>query len=654
MILQKQKKLILIMKLRKNKCILVLILNFLFLQFHAQEEIRPLNTNINLNYSDLQSKQIYRNDKIKQKASSLNIPFKEDFFYASTSAFPDQLLWSDSSTYVNTGHAIAPPSIGVATFDGLNKKGYPYNPALINMALTYPADTLTSKPINLLTSGAQTLQPSDSVALTFYYQARGFGDAPELIDSLLLDFYNPTAGVWNKNVWFSKGNANSNINDTVFKRAFVMLDSAYYFKDGFKFRFRNKATASGDFDQWHIDYILLDKGRKQIADTVYNDISFAYVPSPLLGRYSAMPWHQYKAEDRANNINVFIRNNSGGNVPNMSYRSSMKQNAVPTYSYDGGAFPNLKRFKYFGYNPHPLHAYPAFTHTFSTFSDSTDFVTKHYLFTDGVTADFFPGNDTVIQTQAFRNYFAYDDGSAEVAYYVSAVGGKMAARYHLNFADTLRAVRIYFDPIGNMQTIETASFHLQIYASSGGAPGLLLLQDSAVSPKYLKKGVNVFPEYKLTSPLLLPAGEYFIGIKQRIATGIGIGFDRNLNHMNYLYYDAGNGWTPSAIPGSIMIRPVFGRKIPPPVGLYEQNNFSADQYYSVYPNPANNIVTVLSNNKQTIRFVLRDMLGKIILEENIFASEHAISTNELSEGIYLLQIISEKNQVHTQKLIIQH
>lgn len=622
---------------------------------NAQEGIRPLSMNINLGYSDLILKSNSPSSKnLSAKLSSLDLPFKEDFYYASTSSFPDQNLWSDSSTYVNTGHATAPPSIGVATFDGLNKKGYPYNPTLTNMSLTFPSDTLTSRPINLLTSGAQTLQPSDSVALTFYYQARGFGDAPEIGDSLLLDLYNPTANVWNNNIWYSKGNANSNINDTVFKRAFIMLDSSYYFKDGFKFRFRNKATACGDFDHWHVDYIYLNKGRSKLADTVYNDIALTYLPSPLLSRYSAMPWNQYKEEEKANNLNIFIRNNSGASIPNMSYGYTVRQGTTSLSSYNGGAFPNLKRFKYFGYNTHPNHASPAFTHTFTSFTDSVDFTVKHHIFTDGFTADFFPGNDTAIQTQCFRNYFAYDDGSAESAYFVSAAGGKISAKFKLNFADTLRAVRIYFDPIGSMQTIETSSFHLQIYNSTGGVPGNLLLQDSAVSPKFLKKGVNFFPEYPLTSPMILSEGEYFIGIKQRIATGIGIGFDRNLNHMSQLYYDAGSGWTPSSIPGSIMIRPVFGRKILPPVGISEWNINDTDLFFSVYPNPSDNNLILRSETEDRSSYQLTDPVGRLIKEEKTFSDQHTISTADLNNGIYFLQIRTQKEKTFTRKIVVQH
>ena len=167
----------------------------------AQEFLKPLNSNLNYLYSELLPPSInnYLQPNKKNQIVSLSIPFLDDFYYANSNNYPNQLLWQDSSTYVNIGYPIAPPSFGVATFDGLNKFGYPYLPSLNNLNLTFPADTLESQPINLYQTANQILLPSDSIALSFYYQARGNGDPPELKDSLILDFYQP-----NKNMLLSQ------------------------------------------------------------------------------------------------------------------------------------------------------------------------------------------------------------------------------------------------------------------------------------------------------------------------------------------------------------------------------------------------------------------------------------------------------------------
>ena len=241
-----------------NSLVLVAIVSTAF----SQEGVKPLSANINYLYGDLKT----NTNEVKvinkqNKAASLTIPFKDDFNYAFYQAYPLQSLWTDSSTYVNTGFPIAPPSIGVATFDGLNKFGYPYTPNLSNLNSSLNADFLGSKEINL------SFTPGDSIALTFYYQARGRGDSPEITDSLLLDYYKPKQNKWQK-VWFNRGNTNPNTNETVFKRGFVRVIDTAYLHDGFKFRFRNMATTAGNFDHWHLDYVYLDKNRNFVDKNV--------------------------------------------------------------------------------------------------------------------------------------------------------------------------------------------------------------------------------------------------------------------------------------------------------------------------------------------------------------------------------------------------
>lgn len=638
----------------------------IFLSFslaRAQEGLRPLSANINYQYKDLRKTSAQNiNTQAAKTATNFQIPFKEDFYYAYKQSYPDQLLWSDSSTYVNTGHGIAPPSAGVATFDGLNKHGWPYNPTLTNMLASMPADTLTSKPINLFVAGTQTLQPSDSVALIFYYQARGNGESPEQTDSLLLDFYKPNQQSWSSKVWFSRGNSNSNTNDTIFKRGFVWISDTAYLHDNFKFRFRNKATTAGDFDHWNVDYIYLDKGRSIITDTTFDDIAFGYIPTPLLTKYSSMPWQQYIDLEKANKQTVFIRNNNNDTtlVTNMTYENRMyDQPGVLTHSYTGGANPDLKPFRTKGWNNLPAHSNPAFNYTFTPFTDSTEFTIKHFIYRSGSSNDFIPENDTVVQKQVFRNYYAFDDGSAEGGYYINGTGGKMAVKIGLNVTDTLRALRVYFDPVGNMSAPQSTTglatssykFRIIVWTDGSSGPGNLLLRDSLQPVKYYtKSSFDSAPEYTLTAPIVLGPGAYYVGIQQYVASGITVGFDKNLNHNQYLYFDSGNGWTQSSIYGSIMMRPVLGKKVYPPVGIKENiiNNFA-----EVYPNPANTTITIqLEENKNSF-YRLTNLIGQTISEGLLHDQVNSINTENLNSGVYLLTI-SSNNKIQNRKIIIQH
>jgi hypothetical protein len=623
----------------------------------AQEELRPLGGNLNYLYDEIELRRPSHAILHKGSSTSLQIPFKDDFNYATTQYYPNVKLWKDSMVYINTGYSYAPPSIGVATFDGLNKNGYPYDPTLFNLTLSKRADTLTSLPINLFLESAssKTLQPSDSIGLVFYYQPRGYGDPPESNDSLILDFYRPGQGYWKSRVWFKTGSS-SQIIDTAFKRVFIRIDSAVYLQDGFAFRFRNKATTAGNFDHWHLDYVYLNRNLYVSNTAFFDDITFGTVPTPFLREYSAMPWQQYTQVEMAEKLNVRIRNNNAASgVLNASYEFRVfdPQNSQ-LYRYEGGP-DNLHAFTTAGYSTLQVHRRPEVSNnfTFPLLSDSSDFLIKHYLYRSGSSTgqtDFLPMNDTVLQFQRFRNYYAFDDGGAEAGYYVNGKGGRIAVRIKLNQPDTLRAVRIYFDPSGNVPATDNYEFRINVWAvGSNGAPASLILQDSAVKAKIYKTGFKGSPEYLLTKPYFLSAGSYFVGITQKVASGIVIGFDRNYDFRYNLYFDSGGGWEQSTIAGSLMMRPVFGSFVPPPVGIDE---IGLGDNFVVYPNPASANFMIRQDEPQQMHYMLYNSLGVLAAEGTSPDAHINVSTSHCAPGIYILILQPEGKPAQQRKLII--
>ncbi len=637
----------------KNKISLILFFAF-FSLVKGQEGTRPLSSNLNYFYGDLTPKSNINQSPASQKTSSLGleIPFFDDFYYACKSAYPSQIYWSDSSVYVNTGMAKAPLSIGVATFDGLNKFGFPYTPnANFTSTQANYADTLTSQAINLYTAGSLTLQPSDSIALIFYYQLTGNGDSPEIQDSLMVDFYKPLEDTWNKRVWALRGNVNPNNVDTIMKRAFIWVTDTAYFHDGFKFRFRNKAGTNGNYDNWNIDYVYLDRNRSIINDTLWNDLSIGYVPTPFLKNYSAMPWNQYQDFEMGNNYSNYIRFN-GTTTVNTTYDYKIydsNNNLLNGVSY-GAA--NLPPFYSGGWQHNLAHAFPSINYTFAPLTDSADFTIKHYML--NLAGDLSINNDTVFQFQKFRNYFAYDDGSAETGYYVMGTAAKMAYRYKLNVTDTLQALRIYFDPAGSISLSETYNFRINVFQNGSFGPGTLILKDSIMNPKYSKSGHNGFAEYKLTSPLVLNPGIYFIGFQQFVANGITVGIDRNYNFNSNLFFDSGSGWTPSSVKGAVLIRPVFGKKIESPVGLNE-SSFSNNNF-KLYPNPSDKLFYLENNSKnQKVVYQIVSIEGKEVLSGNLIEEHNLIHTESLNNGMYFVFVKNpEGTLLYQSKILIQH
>ncbi len=633
---------------------IVTFLLFLAPSLKSQEGTRPMHSNINYAYPELNNfaKKPQIHAAARTPTASLSLPFFDDFYYASYTQYPNQQLWCDSMLYINTGMPIAPMSIGVATFDGLNKWGFPYTPDFVFPAsAANPADTLTSQYINLQTINSLTLQPSDSIALIFYYQLGGNGDSPEPQDSLIVDFYSKDSG-WINKVWAKPGVTTSNPNDTLFKRAFIWIDSTIFLTDSFKFRFRNNAATNGNFDNWNIDYVYLDRNRSILKDTAWNDLTIGYVPSSFLKNYSSMPWYQYADHEMANKYSNFIRYN-GTTTVNTTYQYQIFDNNNVMVNNASYGASNLAPFRIGGWQHNPVHCNPTLNYTFAPMTDSTDFTIKHFMLNLG--GDINIGNDTAIEMQRFRNYYAYDDGSCETGYYVLGLGTRMAYHYSLNNIDTLRALRIYFDPAGAIGTTEQYSFRINVYQDGSSGPGLKLYTDSLMHPIYSTTGINVFAEYPLTTPLILAQGNHYIGIQQAAgdATNFTIGFDRNRDFSSNLYYDSGFGWTQSSTKGSLMMRAVFGQKIVSPVGIKEQT--ISQSSVKVFPNPASNSISIQNFSEETnINYSIYALDGSIVTKGSMKGSQLTVSTENISNGIYILVLNSQSKNSYRQKLIIQH
>ena len=112
--------------------------------------------------------QLSKNQFISNNKLVVNLPFIDDFSY--NSSVVDSSLWQNSSVFVNRTYPINPPTLGVATFDGLNEKGLArdFSP----FSISEPSDTLLSRPIDM--SGLT------SAYLMFYFQGKGIGDAPQI------------------------------------------------------------------------------------------------------------------------------------------------------------------------------------------------------------------------------------------------------------------------------------------------------------------------------------------------------------------------------------------------------------------------------------------------------------------------------------------
>ncbi|MBL4657695.1 MAG: hypothetical protein JKX73_06820 [Flavobacteriales bacterium] len=191
-------------------------------------------------------------------------------------------LWIDEHTFINSRYPIDPPTLGVATFDGLDEFGRPYNN--FSDPLGYGvADYLTSKPIDL------SFQFTDSVYISFYYQPEGIGNDPQDEDSLVLEFYAPKTRTW-VHAWSTPGKSLH-----PFKHVIQHISDTNYLQNGFQFRFKNYGTISGAFDHWSVDYVRIDINRNEL-DSVLWDVAVIDATRSVFQNFEAIPWKHYLAD----------------------------------------------------------------------------------------------------------------------------------------------------------------------------------------------------------------------------------------------------------------------------------------------------------------------------------------------------------------------
>jgi len=562
------------------------------------------------------------------KKKMISLPFFDDF--SQHYFYPDENKWEDNYVFINSNYAVNPISYGVATFDGLDSIGYPYD--FNNPTAHGVADYLTSKSIDLSTI-------TDSVFLSFYYQPQGYGNKPETEDSLKLEFYRPSDSTWVRK-WAAGGSATM-----PFQRVMVPVDTSFH-KTDFKFRFKNYATLSGNVDHWNLDYIYLNDNRTH-DDTITYDVAITGDFYNFLNEYTAMPWQHYLVDTlnyMSSSIDVEYRNNY--NTPfAVFYKYQVIDNngagpIIETYpsttsSKNVNAHSSL-------IEPQAVYNMPANDFYFPVESSAQTkvFQIKNYFDLNTLTDDH-QENDTVLSYQVFGTDYAYDDGSAEIGYGVQGVGSKLAHQFNFKKSDTLTAFKIYFSPIRDNLSAKT--FKLTIWNSL--APENIIYQQNAYySPIYSL--TNEFLYYNLDFPLYLPAGTYYIGWEKISEEFLNVGWDVNHNNSSKVFFNAVGVWENATKSGSLMLRPVFGTFPEPVVNVNEITNDESN--IVVYPNPVNNLVHYKSDIVYNIDVI--DLLGKSIISINS-SKDGTIDVSTLKNGIYFLRF-SNENSVHTKKIIV--
>ena len=541
--------------------------------------------------------------------------------------------WIDNNAHWNFTRAQLPWSLGVVTFDGMDSKGWPY---AINTAQTGYADYLTSKPL------VMNFTPASGVYLTFLYQPEGFGDVPEHNDSLVLDFFNVIDQKW-ETVWKVGGTPNHD-----FKLVHLPINEVQYLQNGFQFRFKNYGGLSGDLDNFHLDYVHLRTGSSDI-DTNIIDFSVVYPIPTLLKDYTSVPWEHYRENptgQMSQNVSITVRNSNiiAGNTQNANIRVFDDGILDQDYTITGGALTTDLNFN-------PMTTYTT-SHDLVDIDENYNFPATNpndtsycfdYYFRASVP---FPQpaelqfNDTVYGKQCFSNYYSYDDGSAEQAYGINGEQARLAYQFKTLGDDVkdLVAVQMHFVP--TVFDHSNKLFLLTVWGDDNGQPGEVLYEDNfftAQNPQYIGAKDQFWHYFFKDDTTVAVSGTFYVGWRQLDPQRLNVGFDRNINTQDKIFYsvDLGATWQNGSFPGSLMIRPVFSSHLDYQLETEELTS----EELQVYPNPAEDVLNfsyVLDGN---VEIYAAD--GKLM---NRHPWTNQIPMFDLTPGFYIVRAYSHNGE----------
>jgi hypothetical protein len=444
-----------------------------------------------------------------------------------------------------------------------------------------------------------------------------------------------------------------------FLQVMVPLRNTDCFYKGFQFMFFNYASIlndtyppgwRGNVDEWNVDYVYLNAGRTA-ADTTHRAIGFSGANPNFLKRYTEMPYRQYRSDPTNSmrpDFHVYI-DNLDGVAHNIHYYYKVSQiNGSYAYGYDGGSCV-LPPFYQVGFQDcnsscGAAQACPPVGKLFSLDydRDTTSYLLKHYISDSSMSP---PLVDSMVYRQGFYNEYAYDDGVPEMGYTLEPAGAELAYRFKINVADTLRALRIYFNKI---KDAPSQFFDLVVWRDNNGKPGEEIYRQHNLSV-HRDSGFYSFATYRLDKPLLV-SGTFYVGYQQQDQS-LNVGFDTNHDAADDIFYFAENAWYKTNFKGALLIRPVLGQDMILGVG---ESLRDKRESLTVYPNPVHNKLHLSGLNPPSGRHVevaVYNLFGQLIFRQDLH--QNILSTRFLRNGLYLLRV-RYGSRAYVAKFIVKH
>jgi hypothetical protein len=141
-----------------------------------------------------------------------------------------------------------------------------------------------------------------------------------------------------------------------------------------------------------------------------------------------------------------------------------------------------------------------------------------------------------------------------------------------------------------------------------------------------------------------------VGWIQTTAVLLNVGFDRNNNNRDNIFYNLGQEWTNSSFNGSLMIRPVLGKRSG---GSVSSNGLTVKEI-QVFPNPASDFIRIelpSYSGNYPVTINIFNLQGGLVYQNRVVRNEN-IPVQHLSPGMYLIRAEVPGLGIYNAKLLI--
>lgn len=545
------------------------------------------------------------------------LPFWDDF-----SQGIDTLKWEVKGASFTETIGQNAPSIGAILFNGVDQNGRPYSLQIRDQG---ESDFLTSKPFDLSTLSTTV---TESLYLSFFWQAGGKAEAPDSNDRITLQILDPN-GNWTT-VWVQDGG--DNLDRNAFNQQIIQIRPEWQ-HDQFQFRFFSNGRQAGPFDSWLIDYVYMNVNRNE-NDLSYSDRSLTQRNQINFGDFSAYPlellqldrsglWSQVQNEFlnlqnrfRAMEFSIQLEDTLGNTIQIINENTPF--NPVPN---------SLERRNFLsreiGEIAVPVLETDLIFKTSLTSGDGFLFKVQNgdTIFFNSVD---YRLNDTVKTSFPIRDFFAYDNGSADYSAGINQRSGQLAVRYDSPEQIFIKGISINFTNASQAnQPVD-----IVIWEELDQRP--IFTKESLIPEKISGQD---FSYYSLDTNLRV-SGEFFIGFTQFSNDFIHVGLDKVNDQSGKIFYNVGGGWVQNEeVKGSLMIRPHVSLAAP-----FEQSEIPEAQY-RIYPNP---VVDRLVIKGRFTEILIFDSFGRqILLPIEQTLDGEIVNFEGQRPGVYIVNLFSD-------------